>query len=169
MMSGRDVPQRRRSNAIAALAVAWACAPAFPAVGEEPPARQTKEEREMTTGIGIVEAFVEAFNHKDVDRIMTFFTEDAVYHNMPGEPVAGTAAVRKAIESYVPTASSIDWEIVHAAQIGDTVLTERIDRFVIGGKPVVLPVMGAFDLRQGKIAAWRDYFDMATWGRQMQR
>jgi limonene-1,2-epoxide hydrolase len=86
---------------------------------------------------------------------------------MPAEPVAGTVAVRKAIESYVPTASSIDWEIVHAAQVGDTVLTERIDRFVIGGKSVVLPVMGAFDLRGGKIAAWRDYFDMATWGRQL--
>ena len=121
----------------------------------------------MTTGIGIIEAFVEAFNQKDVDRIMTFFTADAVYHNMPGEPVAGAAAVRKAIESYVPTADSIDWEIVHASQAGDTVLTERIDRFVIGGKPVVLPVMGAFDLRDGKIAAWRDYFDMATWRRQM--
>jgi limonene-1,2-epoxide hydrolase len=166
-MNSQQAPQRRRHHAIAALAAAWACALAFPAVGEEPPAGQTKEESEMTTGIGIIEAFVEAFNQKDVDRIMTFFTEDAVYHNMPAEPVAGTAAVRKAIESYVPTASSIDWEIVHAAQVGSTVLTERIDRFVIGGKSVVLPVMGAFDLRQGKIAAWRDYFDMATWGRQM--
>ena len=121
----------------------------------------------MGTGIEIIEAFVDAFNRKDVDRIMTFFTEDAVYHNMPMEPVKGTAAVRKAIEAYVPTASSIDWEMVHAAQVGDTVLTERVDRFVIGGKNIVLPVMGAFDLRQGKIAAWRDYFDMATWGRQM--
>ena len=123
----------------------------------------------MTTGISIVEAFVEAFNQRDVDRIMTFFTDDAVYHNMPTEPAQGKAAVRKAIELYVPTAQTIDWEIVHSAQVGSTVLTERIDRFVIGGKPVVLPVMGAFDLRDGKIAAWRDYFDMATWGRQMAR
>jgi limonene-1,2-epoxide hydrolase len=115
----------------------------------------------------VVRDFCRTVERRDVPALMAFFTEDAVYHNMPGEAVKGTAAVRKAIESYVPTAASIDWEIVHAAQVGDTVLTERIDRFVIGGKPVVLPVMGAFDLRQGKIAAWRDYFDMATWGRQM--
>jgi limonene-1,2-epoxide hydrolase len=27
-------------------------------------------------------------------------------------------------------------------------------------------VAGVFELRDGKIAAWRDYFDMATWTRQ---
>jgi limonene-1,2-epoxide hydrolase len=121
----------------------------------------------MTAEVETIHAFVRAFNDRDVDRIMTFFTADAIYHNMPAEPVQGTAAVRQAIESYVPTAESIDWEIVSAAQVGSTVLTERIDRFVIGGKRVVLPVMGAFDLRGGKIAAWRDYFDLATWTRQM--
>jgi limonene-1,2-epoxide hydrolase len=153
--------------ALAAMAFAAIGSAAAPAFAQEPHQTQVEEESEMGSGIAIIEAFVDAFNRRDVDRIMTFFTEDAVYHNMPMEPVEGTAAVRKAIEAYVPTSSSIDWEIVHAAQVGDTVLTERVDRVVIGGKNVVLPVMGAFDLRQGKIAVWRDYFDMATWGRQM--
>ena len=49
-----------------------------------------------------------------------------------------------------------------------TVLAERVDRFVIGGKEVVLPCNGAFEIKDGKIAVWRDYFDMATWQRQMQ-
>jgi limonene-1,2-epoxide hydrolase len=49
---------------------------------------------------------------------------------------------------------------------GDVVLTERIDTFEMGGKDVVLPVMGVFEVRDGKIAAWRDYFDMATWTKQ---
>jgi limonene-1,2-epoxide hydrolase len=121
----------------------------------------------MPNGEALVRDFIEAFNHKDVERIMTFFTDDAVYHNMPTQPVQGAAAVRKAIESYVPTSTTIEWEVLNISQAGDTVLTERIDRFVMGGKPVVLPVMGAFDLRGGKIAAWRDYFDLATWTRQM--
>ena len=46
-------------------------------------------------------------------------------------------------------------------------LAERVDRFVIGGKEVVLPSHGAFDIVDGKIAVWRDYFDMATWQKQM--
>jgi limonene-1,2-epoxide hydrolase len=46
------------------------------------------------------------------------------------------------------------------------VLTERLDKFVLGGKTVELPVAGVFELKDGKITAWRDYFDMATWTKQ---
>ena len=49
---------------------------------------------------------------------------------------------------------------------GDVVLTERVDTFQMGDKTVALEVMGTFELRDGKIAAWRDYFDMASWTRQ---
>ena len=38
--------------------------------------------------------------------------------------------------------------------------------FVIGGKTVELPVAGVFELEGGRIKAWRDYFDLATWSRQ---
>jgi len=51
---------------------------------------------------------------------------------------------------------------------GNTVLTERIDRFTIGGKRVELPVMGAFEVASdGKICAWRDYFDMQQFMKQL--
>lgn len=120
-------------------------------------------------GVDTIRAFVAAFNVKDIDAVMTFFTADAVYHNMPSAPVQGTEAVRKVITAFVSSASKVDWEILRIAQSGNTVLTERIDRFAINGKDVALPVMGAFDLRDGKIAAWRDYFDMATWQKQTAR
>jgi limonene-1,2-epoxide hydrolase len=48
-----------------------------------------------------------------------------------------------------------------------TVLTERVDRFVFGETPVAVPVMGAFEIRDGKISAWRDYFDLASMTRQL--
>jgi limonene-1,2-epoxide hydrolase len=41
------------------------------------------------------------------------------------------------------------------------VFTERVDTFTVGGKVAPLPVMGIFEIRDGKISAWRDYFDMA--------
>jgi limonene-1,2-epoxide hydrolase len=47
------------------------------------------------------------------------------------------------------------------------VLTERIDKFEVGGKWIALPVMGAFELREGKISAWRDYFDLAQFTKQL--
>lgn len=55
------------------------------------------------------------------------------------------------------------------AETGNAVLTERVDRFVINGKEVALPVMGIFELANGKITSWRDYFDLATWQRQTAR
>ena len=39
-------------------------------------------------------------------------------------------------------------------------MTERVDIFKLPGKSFELPVMGTFELRGGKIHAWRDYFDM---------
>ena len=56
------------------------------------------------------------------------------------------------------------WEI---AANGATVLTVRIDRFVINGQPIALPVMGTFEMLGGKIAAWRDYFALADDQRQL--
>lgn len=121
----------------------------------------------VTKDIQSIHDFIAAFNAKDVDTVMNFFSEDAIYHNMPSGPVQGTEAVRNLITSFVNPASSINWETLNIAQTGDTVLTERIDRFVINGKNIELPVMGAFDMKNGKITAWRDYFDMATWQKQM--
>ncbi len=56
--------------------------------------------------------------------------------------------------------------MLNIAAAGSVVLTERLDRFVMGGKTVELPVAGVFEVSDGKITAWRDYFDMATWTRQ---
>jgi limonene-1,2-epoxide hydrolase len=53
------------------------------------------------------------------------------------------------------------------AASGNTVLTERVDRFTIEGRAITLPVMGTFEIENGLICAWRDYFDLA--GYQAQR
>ncbi len=114
----------------------------------------------------IVEQFIAAFNERDLDRVEALLTEDAIYHNLPMQPVSGKDAVMQAIRSYAEPAEVIDWQISHQAVVGNVVLNERVDRFVLGGNEIVLPVMGAFEIRDGKIAAWRDYFDLATWQRQ---
>lgn len=109
-----------------------------------------------------------AWNRKDIEGVMGFFAEGAVYHNMPGDPVVGIEPIRGVIEGYATPADAIDWVLMAVAETPDgVVLTERLDKFDFGGKWLELPVMGAFELSDGKITAWRDYFDMATFGRQM--
>lgn len=114
----------------------------------------------------LVKSFCEAFSRRDTDEILGFFTDDAVYHNMPMPAVTGKDAIRTVLDMFLKPSSSVEFEVLNIAGSGDIVLTERIDRFQMGDKKVELPVMGAFEVRDGKIAAWRDYFDMGTWTRQ---
>ena len=51
---------------------------------------------------------------------------------------------------------------------GDTVLTERVDVFQLPNATIELPVMGTFEVKDGKIVAWRDYFDLNQYMSQLQ-
>ena len=115
-----------------------------------------------------IRAFLDAFNRKDLDGIISYFADDAVYHNMPTAPTVGVDAIRASISGYASPADEIDWQLIAISEDENgVVLTERLDRFDFGGTWVELPVMGAFELADGKITAWRDYFDMATFRNQM--
>ena len=113
-----------------------------------------------------VRDFCAAWEAMDQQRILDAFTDDAVYHNMPMAPAAGKDAIKALVSFILGPASSVKFDIKQIVAEGDTVLTERVDTFQIGDKTVALEVMGAFELRDGKIAAWRDYFDMASWTKQ---
>ena len=115
--------------------------------------------------VEVVEAFVAAWNRMDLEAILGFLHEDILYHNVPVEPLAGKAAVSAYLRSRW-VFDSIDWEMTNIAANGNTVLTERVDRFTIAGRPVTLPVMGTFGIEDGLIRAWRDYFDLASYQAQ---
>ena len=120
----------------------------------------------MTDAVTVVRDFCAAWEARDQQRILDAFADDGVYHNMPMPPATGKDAIKGVLGMVLGPATDVRFEITHIVADGDTVLTERIDTFTIGGKTVTLPVMGTFELRDGKIAAWRDYFDLATWTKQ---
>ena len=115
-----------------------------------------------------VRAFLAAVDAHELGRIMGLFAEDAVYHNIPVQPVTGTAAIRAVLQSFLSLASQVQWLTHHLAVTPDgVVLTERTDRFLVRGRWIELPVMGAFEVADGRITAWRDYFDMKQFQDQM--
>jgi limonene-1,2-epoxide hydrolase len=114
----------------------------------------------------LIREFCAAWSRRDIGELLGFFTDDAVYHNMPIAPVQGHDEIRAVMEFFVPGSEEIEFEVLALASAGSVVLTERVDRFVRDGNKVELPVAGVFEVREGKIAAWRDYFDMATWTNQ---
>ncbi len=124
----------------------------------------------MSRNQEIVAEFIRAWGKRDVDLIMGFFADDAVYTNIPIDPPnQGKPAIRKVIEGFAGMAQEIEF-VVHASAedpAAGVVMNERTDRFKIGAKWVEAPVMGVFELRDGKITAWRDYFDLAGFQKQM--
>jgi limonene-1,2-epoxide hydrolase len=120
------------------------------------------------TNEDIVRKFVDVMNELDWDAVYAMMSRDIVYHNLPFPVLEGVGAVR-AFFAGVGQITDCDWQIKNIASQGDVVLTERLDDFKLDGTPVSLPVMGAFWIRDGKIAEWRDYFDARTFEAQLGR
>jgi len=118
--------------------------------------------------IDVVRGFCAAWADGDLDALIAFFTDDAVYHNIPLDPVMGPEQIRATVAGFTGGVESIEFRLDAIAADGGTVLTERLDIFAFpGGHRIELPVMGTFEVRDGKIAAWRDYFDMNQFMSQM--
>jgi limonene-1,2-epoxide hydrolase len=117
--------------------------------------------------IDVVRRFCAAWADGDLDAITAFFADDAVYHNIPIAPVEGKDAIRATIAGFTGGVDKLEFRVDNIAGDGNVVLTERVDVFAMPGATIELPVMGTFEVRDGKIAAWRDYFDMNQFMSQM--
>jgi limonene-1,2-epoxide hydrolase len=115
----------------------------------------------MPSAEQVVRDFCAAASSRDPAVLRSFLADDVVYHNIPMDPAEGIEAAMAVIDMFLNMCEAIEFEIHHLASDGSTVLTERTDTFTIKGKTAPLPVMGAFHVSDGKITAWRDYFDMA--------
>ena len=109
----------------------------------------------------IVSAFCESFAKNDLDETMQWIGDDCLYHNIPLEPMRGAAAIRQVLGGFVQQLGSLRFEVLHQVARGEIVMNERVDHFTPPqGKPFGLPVVGVFEVRDGKIRGWRDYFDV---------
>lgn len=122
---------------------------------------------EETDSIALIRRFLEACVRADPDEFASYFAEDAVWWNSPWPPVQGRAAIRETLRRGASRMTALPWELRHIVAEGNIVMTERVDRFRAGSRRVSVPTMGIFELRGGKIAAWRDYWDLAQFEAQM--
>jgi limonene-1,2-epoxide hydrolase len=115
----------------------------------------------------IVNEFCKTWSTLNIDKVMEYFTDDAVYHNIPLKPARGRSEIRKTIDGFMPGTTAAEFKILNSAAAGSIVFNERVDSFVVNGKHVSVPVVGVFELSDGKIKAWRDYFDLPTYVNQI--
>lgn len=117
----------------------------------------------MSSNEQIVRDFIGAWSRLNVDELLAYFTEDGVYYNMPIAPVSGHKQLRPFIAAFLKDWTATEWDILNLVSAGNVVIAERLDRTLVGDKAVNLPCCGVFEMQDGKIKVWRDYFDMATY------
>lgn len=108
----------------------------------------------------LVSQFCAAWANGDADELMEFFTEDAVYHNVPMDPLEGAETIRGFLEGFFASSGGVVFETHLQVAGGNVVMNERTDFINNADGQMALPVCGVFELRDGRIARWSDYFDM---------
>jgi limonene-1,2-epoxide hydrolase len=114
------------------------------------------------SSIEIVEAFLQAFAAMDFDRALELLDEDCEYTNIPMGTVRGRTGVRDVLGPFFAPIHENEFLTVRSAADGPTVFVERLDRHRLDHGWRELPVNSVFEVHDGRITVWRDYFDLAT-------
>ena len=116
--------------------------------------------------IETVRTFITRICAKDLDGACELVSADVEYDNVPMGKQFGPEGIKELLGPLVAAGGSIEeteWVIHREAATGSIVMNERTDRFRVGDRWAELPVVGVFELADdGRIALWRDYFDLAT-------
>jgi len=110
----------------------------------------------------IVRSFLDSSANGDVEQCLGYFTPGAAYRdNAWNEPISGIKAIRSEFERQRSLWSDFRYEVREIATAGTTVLVERIDTVHMAGKDITIHAVGVFEVNDdGKIADWREYYDM---------
>ena len=112
--------------------------------------------------IEVVKAVLAAMAVKDYDAALPYLAETCEYDNVPLSKVYGPAGVRSVLEPFFAPTLENEFIIRRELVDGPVVIMERLDRHRLADGWVELPVMGVWEVHDGRITLWRDYFDAQT-------
>ena len=115
----------------------------------------------------VVGAFIAAIEAMDVETATSYLHPNCEYHNVPMQPIFGIDTIKAVLGSFIGPCSEVAWPVHRTAASGPVVFNERTDRFHMPHGWVELPVTGVWEVHEGKITLWRDYFDLASYTSQM--
>ncbi|WIM89093.1 nuclear transport factor 2 family protein [Candidatus Mycobacterium wuenschmannii] len=133
----------------------------------------TTIDRPLSTNEQLVLDFVHAAYGQamNVDAMTALLHEDFEWQlNVPLSPVVhGREAAKAALAQQSGMSSGMvdGSEIRSVVSTGDTVVVERVDVNMIGETPVKFFVAAIFEVRDGLISCWREYWDTAHIAKQL--
>ena len=113
--------------------------------------------------IALLDGFANAFNAHDVDRILSYMTEDCVFQasagpDVDGEKFAGKEAVKKAFEDVFKTYPDAHWTDARHFISGERAVSEwTFTGTKRDGSKVEVTGCDIFTFRDGKIAIKNSY------------
>jgi limonene-1,2-epoxide hydrolase len=110
----------------------------------------------------VVDAFFDAFVTMDFDTALRLLAADVEYTNIPLGTVRGHAGVLEVLEPFFAPIHENEFLFQRRAASGPVVFFERLDRHRLDHGWRELPVNSVFEVHDGKVTVWRDYFDLAT-------
>lgn len=115
------------------------------------------------TPLDTIKAFLTAMEPLDYDSALPYVADACEYTNPPPiGTVIGPAGVRAVLEPFFAPTLENEFRILRELASGPVVMLERLDRHRLADRWVELPVTGVFEVHEGRITYWRDYFDAAT-------
>jgi limonene-1,2-epoxide hydrolase len=117
--------------------------------------------------------FIHAFYGQsiNIDAATALMADDFVWQlHVPLSPVVmGRDAARAELEKHnsLSTGMIDGSEIRTIVSSGDTVIVERVDVNSLGGLPVTFHVIAVFEVREGAITHWREYWDTSHVAQQI--
>ncbi len=110
--------------------------------------------------VAIVEKFLYALRDGDLDAVQRLLDDDLVYQNVGLSTIRGSRRTMKLLARLQRPSLGFDVKFHRIAAHGGAVLTERTDALIVGRVRVNFWVWGVFEVHDGRITLWRDYFDM---------
>jgi limonene-1,2-epoxide hydrolase len=107
-----------------------------------------------------VEVFLSALQNQDLDTAAAQLDDNLVYENVGYPTIRGRARAVKLFRGLQRPNLGFEAKIHRIAVNGASVLTERTDVLVLGPARIQFWVCGVFEVHDGRITLWRDYFDM---------
>ena len=108
---------------------------------------------------GTVEGFLNALQDADYEAADAALDDNLVYENVGLPSIHGRARTMKLFRQ-MDGRAALEVKIHRIAADGAAVLTERTDALIIGPLRLQFWVCGVFEVHNGRITLWRDYFDL---------
>jgi limonene-1,2-epoxide hydrolase len=111
----------------------------------------------------VVERFIDHLRTvTDTDAAVRLLAVDVTYENSWMPTVRGRERVRKLFQALTRIGTHVEMHVHAISADGPTVLTERTDVLQWGRLRIQFWICGRFDVHDGQIVVWREYYDPLT-------